>query len=184
MAGSLGGPGPRSSALRPGARVLPLIVISPVLRPGRPSEARALRALALRSKGFWGYDAEFLARCRNDLAVSPAQIDGRRLVVAVMEGYLAGYVRLGGTHPAGELEALFVDPPWIGRGCGRLLLERAVAIAASEGMTVLRITADPNAQPFYQHAGARLIGHVPSPVIPGRVLPRLELNLPVLPPHR
>jgi len=159
-------------------------VISPVLRPGRPSEAPALSALALRSKGFWGYDAEFLARCQDDLAVSPAQVDGRRLVVAVMEGSLSGYVRVGGTHPAGELEALFVDPPWIGSGCGRLLLERAIAVAASEGMTVLRMSADPYARPFYEHAGARLVGHVSSTVIPGRVLPRLELNVPVLPQAR
>jgi len=88
--------------------------------------------LALPRKGYWGYDPEFLARCRDDLTVSPAQVDGRRLVVAVVQGSLAGYVRVGGTPPAGELEALFVDPPWIGSGCGRLLLERAVAVAAGE----------------------------------------------------
>lgn len=64
----------------------------------------------------------------------------------------------------------------IGRGCGRLLLERAVVVAAAEGMTVLRITADPYARPFYERAGARLVGHVSSTVIPGRVLPRLELG--------
>jgi len=50
-------------------------------------------------------------------------------------------------------------------------------------MTVLRITADPNARPFYEHA-VRDSSVVSSTVIPGRALPRLELNLPVLPPPR
>lgn len=149
------------------------------LRPGLPTEAVALSALALRSKAHWGYDEDFLARCREDLTVLPGDCDGRRLVVAVVDGVLAGYVRIAGTPPdAGELEALFVDPPHIGSGCGRALLARAVEIAAAEGMMRLGITADPFAQPFYERAGALPVGDAPSTVIPGRRLPRLQLVVP------
>lgn len=150
----------------------------PELRPGLPSEAAALSELALRSKGFWGYDEGFLACSREDLTVLPGDCDGRRLVVAMVAGALAGYTRVSGTPPDGELEALFVDPLYIGSGCGRALLARAVEIAASEGMTRLGISADPFAQPFYERAGARLVGDAPSAVIPGRRLPRLELEVP------
>jgi len=99
-------------------------------------------------------------------------------VVGVVDGELAGYVRVGGGAPDGELEALFVDPAHIGTGLGRLLLTRALEIAAAEGMTCLGISADPFAQPFYEHAGARVVGDAPSTVATGRRLPRLELDVP------
>jgi hypothetical protein len=39
------------------------------IRPARPDEAGAISALALRSKGHWGYDAAFLAACRENLTI-------------------------------------------------------------------------------------------------------------------
>ncbi len=68
------------------------------LRPGLPSEASTLSELAMRSKGFWGYDEDFLTACREDLTVLPSECDGRRLVVAVVGGIVVGYIRVGGTQ--------------------------------------------------------------------------------------
>ena len=36
----------------------------PHLRPAEPDEAAALTDLALAAKASWGYDADFMARCR------------------------------------------------------------------------------------------------------------------------
>ncbi len=36
------------------------------IRAARPGEADALSALCLRSKAHWGYDDDFLERCRFD----------------------------------------------------------------------------------------------------------------------
>ncbi|MEE8545291.1 MAG: hypothetical protein V3T29_05715 [Alphaproteobacteria bacterium] len=44
-----------------------------MIRPARPGEAAALTDLALRSKAHWGYDAAFMAACRAELTVTPAQ---------------------------------------------------------------------------------------------------------------
>jgi len=146
-----------------------------IIRAGLPSEAGAISALALRSKGHWGYDAAFLEACREDLTIDPAWCDGVRLVVAEEDGVLLGYVRIAGEPPVGELDGLFVDPPAIGRGIGGLLLQHAVATAAGLGLETLEIDSDPYAEPFYRHAGAVRTGTTSSTVDPTRSLPRLLL---------
>ena len=149
-----------------------------IVRAAGAQEAAAISALALRSKAYWGYDADFLAACRQDLTIRPEWCDGVRLVVAERDRVLLGYARVAGEPPVGELAGLFVDPSAIGRGVGGLLLRHAVAIAARLGMTALEIDSDPNAEPFYRHAGAVRTGESPSTVDPTRLLPRLELAVP------
>jgi GNAT superfamily N-acetyltransferase len=148
------------------------------VRPARPDEAGAISALALRSKGHWGYDPAFLAACRDDLTIDPAWCDGVRLVVATAGGRLLGYARVAGGPPVAELAGLFVDPAAIGTGVGSLLLRHAVAIAAELGIETLEIDSDPFAEPFYRHAGAVRTGDSPSTVDPTRRLPHLTLAVP------
>ncbi|WP_245700178.1 hypothetical protein [Geodermatophilus siccatus] len=59
---------------------MPTLTVTP--RPAVPNEADALSRLALRSKGHWGYDEEFLAACRVELTLQPEQCDGVHTVVA------------------------------------------------------------------------------------------------------
>jgi GNAT superfamily N-acetyltransferase len=152
--------------------------VSVTVRPARAAEAEAISALALRSKAHWGYDADFLTACRADLTIRPEWCDGVRLVVAEQDGVLLGYARVAGEPPVGELAGLFVDPAAIGRGVGGVLLRHAVRMAAGFGMSALEIVSDPNAEPFYRHAGAVRTGVARSTVDPDRLLPRLELAVP------
>ena len=154
------------------------------VRAARPAEAEAISALALRSKAHWGYDPAFLEACREDLTIDPAWCDGVRLIVAEQAGTLLGYARVAGEPPVGELAGLFVDPAAIGQGVGGLLLRHSVRIAAGLGMTALEIESDPNAEPFYLHAGAVRTGASASTVDPSRLLPRLELAVPAQPAGR
>jgi GNAT superfamily N-acetyltransferase len=153
-------------------------LVTAVVRAARAAEAAAISALALRSKAHWGYDPAFLEACRDDLTIRPEWCDGLRLVVAEQDGVLLGYARVAGEPPVGELAGLFVDPAAIGHGVGGLLLRHAVRIAAGLGMTALEIESDPNAEPFYRHAGAVRTGESASTVDPTRLLPRLELAVP------
>jgi GNAT superfamily N-acetyltransferase len=147
-----------------------------IVRVGRPEDAGEISALALRSKGVWGYDPDFLEACREDLTIDPGWCDGVRLVVAERDGVLLGYARVAGAAPVGELAGLFVDPGAIGSGVGGVLLRRAVEIAAGLGMHTLELDSDPHAEAFYLHAGARRVGESVSTVDPDRRLPRLELS--------
>ena len=151
--------------------------MSAVLRPARAGEAAPLSELALRSKGHWGYDADFLEACRAELTWSDDDLARRTAVVAERDGELLGFFVLDGSGEAAELDALFVDPPAIGTGIGGRLMSEALRLAREQGRRTVGIDADPDAEPFYRRYGARRVGEVPSGSIPGRTLPRLEIDL-------
>ncbi|MER6019848.1 GNAT family N-acetyltransferase [Streptomyces anulatus] len=147
------------------------------IRAGEAAEAAALTELALRSKGHWEYDAEFLAACREELTVRPADVAARRTAVAEEDGRILGFTTLDGEPPRGALGMMFVEPDTIGRGVGRRLFDHTMDEARRLGFTRLTIDADPNAEPFYRAMGAVRIGATPSGSIPGRELPLLEVVL-------
>ena len=142
------------------------------IRPARADEAPSLTELALRSKAHWGYDDDFMARCRDELTITPADVG--RVDVAELDGAVVGMVRLEGA----AVEDLFVEPSVIGTGVGRALFRHVVRRAAAEGVEVLTIDADPHAEGFYRSMGATRVGEAPSGSIPGRLLPRLEVAVP------
>jgi GNAT superfamily N-acetyltransferase len=151
------------------------VTVDVELRPGRPGEAAGLSALALRSKGHWGYSAEFLEACRAELTVTESQWES--VTVAAADDAIAGFSLLEGDGAEGELAMLFVDPPWIGHGVGGLLLTAALDAARRRGYRHVDLDADPGAAPFYLRYGARRVGDVPSGSIPGRTLPHLRFTL-------
>ncbi|SBT52342.1 GNAT family N-acetyltransferase [Micromonospora auratinigra] len=147
-----------------------------LIRPARPDEAAELTELALRSKAHWGYDEAFLTRCRAELTLTPADVTARQVTVAERDGRVVGLAVLAGDPPELELDMLFVDPPAIGTGVGRVLFRHAAATARAAGARSLRIEADPGAVPFYRRVGAVPAGTSVSPST-GRELPLLRYNL-------
>jgi GNAT superfamily N-acetyltransferase len=151
----------------------------PAVRLARAGEAASLTALCVRSKAQWGYDAEFMRRSARALAVSEADIErGGVLVAFDASGRTLGmaHVVMEGERVA-DLDAMFVDPPAIGGGAGRVLFDAAVAMARQRGATRMTILADPNAAAFYERMGARFLRNAPSDAIPGRHLPLYEYDL-------
>jgi GNAT superfamily N-acetyltransferase len=147
------------------------------IRPGTPAECEALSDLAMRSKAHWGYDANFLAACRADLTVDPADVQRLRITVAEESGEIVGFYALSGGAPEGELTFLFVEPGRIGAGLGRTLWEDCLATAARIGLSRIRIESDPFAEGFYTAMGATRVGDVPSQSIPERRLPLLGFDM-------
>lgn len=147
------------------------------LRQGHSGDAAALSELALRSKGYWGYDAAFLEACRRELTLEPSDVESRRVTVAVdRSDRPVGFYTLDGEPPEGELGMMFVDPDRIGTGVGRRLWEHMAARAAALGFRTVHIEADPGAATFYEKMGATVVGSVPSGSIPGRRLPLLVFD--------
>jgi GNAT superfamily N-acetyltransferase len=153
--------------------------MSVLIRPARATEAGILSDLALRSKAHWGYDAEFLDACKDELTVAAGEIVGRRATVADRDGHILGFTTLEGEPPTGELGMMFVDSGAIGQGIGRLLFEHTLAAGGQLGFARLTIDADPNAEPFYRAMGAVRTGSVPSGSVAGRVLPRMTVTIPI-----
>ena len=147
------------------------------LRRGVPHDASGLSGLALRSKGHWGYDDAFLEACREELTLSPEEIENNIVFVCEADGTIAGFYAIFGAPPEGEVRCLFVDPPFIGRGYGKRLWDHMLDQARLAGFSSLLIDSDPNAEAFYAAGGALRIGESPSGSIPGRMLPLLRVSL-------
>jgi GNAT superfamily N-acetyltransferase len=148
------------------------------IRRAQPSEAEVLSELALRSKGHWGYDADFLASCRDDMALSPDDIATSAVYVHDDGDAVLGYYRLlprdGGLA---ELDALFVEPRAIGQGVGKRLWRHAAATARALGCTEIVLQSDPQAERFYLAMGALRAGELESTVTPRRMLPLMRYRL-------
>ena len=154
-----------------------IVCVMPEIRRPSIDQAAALSAIAFDSKAHWGYSREFMEQCRSELTVTKDAIESGMVEIAVVDQKTAGFYKLAGGPPTGELDMLFVHPDYMGLGLGRLLIEAAKTRAASLLMKDLVIDSDPNAEQFYLHMGAIKVGETPSESIPGRVLPKLLLHL-------
>ncbi len=150
---------------------------SDFIRAARRDEADLLSEIAMRSKAYWGYTKEFMASCREELRVTAALIDANSAFVAEDAGGVVGYCILERRSTSKvELEHLFVDPPAIGGGHGRRLMEHAVAEATASGYAILEIQSDPHAEAFYLSMGAVRVGTRSSNSFPDRELPLLQIH--------
>jgi GNAT superfamily N-acetyltransferase len=152
--------------------------LDPAIRRARPAEAAALSALALHSKAHWGYDADFLAACRDDLTLSADDIASSP--VYVFDGVHAplGFYRLLQQEDGvAVLDDLFVEPAAMGQGVGRRLWRHAVSTATKLGCSEMVWQSDPQAEGFYLAMGAQRVGESASTVMPGRMLPLMRFPL-------
>ncbi len=147
------------------------------LRPALAGESAALSALCLRSKAHWGYGPDFIRACAAELTLSEADLAANIIQVAKCDDALAGIAEIFVAGREACLEKLFVDPDFMGCGVGRQLLTWAIDEASRRGAAIMTIDADPGAVGFYRHNGARQTGETPSGSIPGRMLPRLVIDL-------
>ena len=125
----------------------------------------------------WGYDRAFMDACRPELTLTPRDFGNSRLQVAERDGVVIGIAQVSEADGIAHLEKLFVEPKLVRSGAGRVLFEWARAAAVELGATALMIAADPDAADFYRRMGAIDAGLVPSGSIPGRLLPRLKVDL-------
>ena len=156
------------------------LVKSLLIRKAEVNEASSLSKLAIRSKAYWGYSANFMAACEKELVITEHQLESDKFLYMVAEskGEQLGYYGLEKISESEfELEALFVDPKYIGSGIGRALLTHAKEMAAKMGGVTLVIQGDPNAKNFYLATGCILTGKRESASIPGRFLPTFSISL-------
>lgn len=142
------------------------------MRAATAADEPRMREIACASKGHWGYDAERLRSWSGALEY-PAH---REHWVAECDGALAAYASLlPPDEGVCELDDLWVDPPFIGRGIGSMLFAHAVKRARELGARAVRLESEPNAVGFYEGKGARVVGSRVGGW--GRELPVMELEL-------
>jgi|SRR5438128_7079958 len=140
-------------------------------------ELPALSELCMRSKAVWGYDENFMAACRAELAFDSRDLASSRIGVAARGDSVLGVVQVRMVGRDADLQKLFVEPAALRSGVGEALFAWATDAARDMGAVRMVIEADPDAAPFYRRLGARDIGLAPSGSIAGRMLPRLAVEL-------
>jgi len=146
------------------------------VRRARAEEAEVLTELAMRAKASWGYDAAFMAACRDELTMTPQKLAAWTVWVAEADGAIAGMIALS-LDGGADVEDFFVEPRFQGRGVGGALMAELLAAARAAGAQALEVDADPNAEAIYARLGFETFSRSPSGSIPGRWLPRMRFTL-------
>jgi GNAT superfamily N-acetyltransferase len=147
-----------------------------LLSLARAGDAPLLTRIIRAGKAHWGYAADWLKAVEDELTISPEQIAAWYVRTATVQGNVVGFFALACRDGEWWLEHLWLVVEHIGQGLGRELFQQAMAAAATLGATCVRIEADPNAEGFYLHMGARRHGERVSAAT-GRALPHLVYTL-------
>ena len=148
------------------------------IQPAQVEDASRLTAIAMAAKAYWGYPQHWLKRWEPSLTIDPAYVRANQVYAARAGQELIGFYALVGAPPRLDLDQLWVDPPFIGQGFGKALFHDAVKRAVLVGARELQIEADPHAEGFYLHMGARRVGeYVYDLDGETRVLPKLLVTL-------
>jgi GNAT superfamily N-acetyltransferase len=123
------------------------------LRLARPEEHEVLEDLQRRASLELREYREQLLTNPDAVHLPPAQIANGQVMVAELDGHIAGFVAVVG----GELDGLFVEPDLWGRGIGKELVDVATREARSRGLT-LKVIAAPGARRFYESCGFSVEG--------------------------
>lgn len=147
------------------------------IRAATIDELSGLSDLCFRSKAVWGYDEKFMEACRGELSFEPRDLELTHIAVAEHDGKPIGVAQVEVVDAEADLLKLFVEPSALRSGTGKALLVWATDVATKLGAKRLTIDADPDAAPFYRRMGAYDVGQAPSGSVPGRMLPKLAINL-------
>lgn len=123
------------------------------LRFAKPDEHERLEELQRRASLELPEYREQLEDNPEAIHLPPAQIANGQVIVAELDGEIAGFAAVVG----GELDGLFVEPDLWGRGVGRALVDAATHSARRRGLT-LKVVANPRARGFYESCGLTVEG--------------------------
>ncbi|HEX3754900.1 MAG TPA: GNAT family N-acetyltransferase [Rhizomicrobium sp.] len=124
-----------------------------IVRAGRPEERAGLEDLQRRALLMWQEYRSFLLGNPDAIAVSLASLLEKRVWVAQIQEQAVGFSVLLLRGDICDLDGLFVEPGWWGRGIGRGLVADAVARAREWGALAVETVADPRAEGFYARLG-------------------------------
>jgi len=147
------------------------------LRRARPSEAKAVRELIVRSMAHWDRPPAYLAEARSLMSLSPEDIKRDEAWVMTDGARVVGFLRVSLSGADAEIEELHLEPGWIGRGLGRRVFERAVEAARTLGADRLVWSTDRYALGFYLAMGGIVTGSTPSGIAGDEHLTTMELRL-------
>jgi GNAT superfamily N-acetyltransferase len=124
-----------------------------VLRDAVPGDLAALSDVFRRSSLSNDGDRPNLLAHPEVLELPDLAVREGRTRAAVTDGNIVGFASWLEAGGGFEIEDLFVDPRWMRRGIGRVLVLDLIAIARGRGSDRVEVTANQHALAFYENAG-------------------------------
>ena len=138
-------------------------------RPAVAADLPALRDIYRRASLFNEGDAPALLAHPDALILGDARVvEGRTRVATLTTDHVVGFATTIGVGNVLDLEDLFVDPPWMRHGVGRLLVHDIVTHVDHAVVERLEVIANLHALAFYENVGFVHDGHVETTFGPGR----------------
>jgi len=133
------------------------------------TDAEEITELTMRSKDYWGYGERQMEKWRAELTITASYINENQVVKITEGDRLVGfYAYLPQDSKNIKLNFLFVEPDFIGKGYGSILMR-----VENDNFERVVLDADPNAEKFYKRFGFEVIEKFASS-IDGRFLPVME----------
>ena len=146
--------------------------------PAQPEHADSLTQVTIAAKRHWNYPERWIQIWLPVLTISPEYISRNETWLATLSDAPVAYYSLKQEDTELWLDNLWVLPDHMGKGIGKILFNHALERSRECGVSALKIEADPNAEAFYAHMGARRIGEHHSKVDgQPRILPVMEIKL-------
>jgi GNAT superfamily N-acetyltransferase len=144
------------------------------IRLAQPSDITDVKDVYRRSSLSNRGDRDALLAHPDVLEWSERAVAEGRTWVASAGGRVVGFVSILALGRTVEIDDLFVDPDWMGRGIGRRLLLDAFATARGRAFRRVEVTANQHALGFYQKLGFASDFEVETQFGPA---PRMHLDL-------
>ena len=129
-----------------------------LLRLARIEELGELEGLQRRASLALDEYREALLAHPDAIALPIEQIERGEVMVAEIDGRIAGFAVVLDQDGTAELDGLFVEPDLWRRGIGSALVEDAVHDARSRGLSLMTVVANPSAKEFYERCGFTVEG--------------------------
>ena len=148
-----------------------------MIRRATVDDVNTLTEIAHDAKRYWGYPEHWIEHWHDELSISPDFVDANQVYVFENDDEVRGFYGLIIRNDKAELEHLWVSPKHIGTGVGKELFIHAMQRAAGNNISEVQLTADPNAEGFYQKMGAHRIAEVRADMDDKpRNIPRLAID--------
>ena len=148
-----------------------------MIRRATTEDCATLTNIAHDAKRYWGYPEHWIKHWQDELTISNYFVTANEVYVSASDNEVQGFYALVVRDDKAELEHLWVAPKYIGTGVGKELFLHAMQLAGARDVSEVQITADPNAEGFYQKMGAHRIGEVRADMDDKpRTIPRLAVK--------
>ena len=149
-----------------------------MILPAQPAHAEALTRITIAAKRHWNYPAHWIQNWIPSMTITPEYIAENEVWLEAMDGEPVAYYSLIQAGNELWLDNLWVLPEHMGKGLGKELFLHALERGRLRQVPVLKIEADPHAQSFYKHMGARKVNEHHSEIDgKPRILPVMEISL-------